>query len=79
MYAGTANAVHQMKLFGLNTLLSMVTAADPSSTALAIIQGGATRAREVYYPFIQVKVMVLLKDWCPHTLSTVMQWLYYRD
>lgn len=73
---GTENAVRELKNFGQTFLLSVISAATPSDTAFAIVKGGAQRVRQIYYPFLQVYPLVLLRDWFPNTCDFLNRFVY---
>ncbi|CAH1789318.1 unnamed protein product, partial [Owenia fusiformis] len=71
-FVGTENAVQQLRNYGFKGIVDYVPMSTPSSAALAIVKGGADRAREVYYPFMQVRSMTLLRDIIPGTLAQII-------
>ncbi len=68
-----------MRKFGLNFLLDTFKAADPSDAALAIIKGGATRAREIYFPYFEAKIFTVMRDWFPESLAAFTRYMYARS
>ncbi|XP_033112371.1 hydroxysteroid 11-beta-dehydrogenase 1-like protein [Anneissia japonica] len=64
----TANAIEYSKRV-LDTAIFSTSSAD---TALAIIRGTVTRQREVYYPHM-IKPLVLVRDWIPDILDSVIR------
>ena len=66
-----------MTRFNLQFILQMIHASDPSDTALAIITGGATRQREVFYPYIEAKATIL-RDLLPETFAYINRYMYSK-
>lgn len=54
----------------------LVAPEDPADTALAILKGGASRTREIYYPYLNIQPMVLLRDWCTNLLEMGNAWTF---
>ena len=79
MFVGTDATLRQMQKFGLNMILDTFQAADPSDAAMAIIKGGATRTREVYFPYFEAKILTLVRDWFPETLAAFNRYMYTRS
>jgi hypothetical protein len=52
--------------------------AQPSDAALAIIKGGAARAREIYFPYAEGKLVSLFRDWFPELLDWIQGNLYQK-
>ncbi|KAH3868001.1 hydroxysteroid 11-beta-dehydrogenase 1-like protein [Dreissena polymorpha] len=73
---GTDNAINQLKDYGQNFLLSIVKAESPSATALEIVKQGSKRVRQMYYPYIPVYPLILLRDWFPETCEYVNRFVY---
>lgn len=72
----TNNTVQKMEDFGLKKLLEHVTPADPSDTALAIVRGGASRKRDVYYPYMSARSASIAATLFPHTFEYIENFLY---
>lgn len=74
----TKSAVEEMTKFSLNFILRSVKAAKPSDTAQAIVEGGATRQKEVFYPYYEAKT-TMLRDLIPETYAAINRYMYSRD
>ncbi|XP_056003922.1 hydroxysteroid 11-beta-dehydrogenase 1-like protein [Ostrea edulis] len=68
---GTENAIRGLRDYGQHYLLEMLPAETPSDTALAIIRGGAKRQREIFHPYLSLKIMTLLRDWIPNIVEFI--------
>lgn len=68
---GTENAIKGLKDYGQHYLLEMLPAETPSDTALAIIRGGAMRQREIFHPYLSIRLMTLLRDWMPNVVEYI--------
>ena len=73
---GTDNAINQLLSFGQRDLINSIQAASPSDTALAMIKGGASRSREVFYPKITTMFMVMLRDLCTSLVEFINRSVY---
>ena len=60
-------------------ILDTFTPASPSDAAMAIIKGGATRTREVFFPYMEAKLMTLVRDWFPESLAAFNRYMYTRS
>ena len=60
--------------FAEDNKLALPETADPTLTALAMIKGTADRDREVYYPYLQVRPVVLFRDWVPGILEFLAEY-----
>ncbi|XP_050396363.1 hydroxysteroid 11-beta-dehydrogenase 1-like protein [Patella vulgata] len=74
-FIGTENAVSQLTQFGQDYLLSVMNQARPSDAALAIIKGGATRSREIFFPYMSVRPSYLLRDWLPESIEYMIRYI----
>ena len=54
----------------------MMPAETPSDTALAIVRGGALKRREIYHPYLSIRLMTLLRDWAPEVVESLNRYLY---
>ncbi|KAK7489973.1 hypothetical protein BaRGS_00018838 [Batillaria attramentaria] len=71
---GTENALRYLKDFGSSAaLLSILKPAEPADAALAVVKGGAVRAREIVYPYMSVKPLCLLRDWMPELTNWIVR------
>ena len=77
--SGTDNTVHQMRQFGINFMLDVLPPAPPSDAAMAILQGGALRKREVFYPYMEARLTTLMREFTPETLSAIIRFLFVRS
>ncbi|XP_061190976.1 hydroxysteroid 11-beta-dehydrogenase 1-like protein [Saccostrea echinata] len=68
---GTENAIRGLRDYGQHFLLAKLPAETPSDTALAIIKGGARRQREIYHPYLSMRVMTFLRDWLPNVVEYI--------
>lgn len=68
---GTENAIKGLKDYGQHYLLEMLPAETPSDTALAIIRGGAMRQREIFHPYLSIRLMTLFRDWMPNVVEYI--------
>ncbi|KAL3885519.1 hypothetical protein ACJMK2_025572 [Sinanodonta woodiana] len=75
-FIGTENAVHQLEEAGQQFLIDFLKPASPSDAALAIIKGGVKRAREMYFPYFQVKPILLMKEWFPELCDFINRFVY---
>ena len=57
----TETAMQKLKETGLESRLPPP--ADPGKAALEVIKSGASRATEVYYPYLETRPLVLCRDW----------------
>ncbi|XP_078330258.1 hydroxysteroid 11-beta-dehydrogenase 1-like protein [Crassostrea virginica] len=73
---GTESALRGLRDFGQHYLLEMLPAETPSDTALAIVRGGALRRREIYHPYLSIRLMTLLRDWAPEMVESMNRYLY---
>ncbi len=55
---GTETAVAFLKESGMQDKVGA--AADPAETALTIIKGGASRTREIYYPYFKISCLEII-------------------
>ena len=76
--SGTENAIGQLRKFGFGHLLDILKPALPEDAALAIIKGGATRARQIFFPYWEALLVTLFRDWFPEALDTVSLKLYEK-
>ena len=76
--AGTENALEQMKKFGVDFLLQTLSPAPPEDAALAIVKGGATRQREIYFPYLEARLSTLARDWAIVPLEAFLRYLWAR-
>ncbi|ESP02592.1 hypothetical protein LOTGIDRAFT_138116 [Lottia gigantea] len=72
------NALSKLGDFGLKRVLSLVKSAQPSDAALAIVKGGAVRAREIYFPFITIPSFIL-RDWMPGAIDLMLSYVHTPD
>ena len=79
IFTGTQNTVDQMQKFGLDTILNTFKPGNPSDAAMAIIKGGATRTREVFFPYLEAKLLTLVRDWFPESLAAFNRYMYTRS
>ena len=75
LFSGTESALNELRVFGQNFLLSTLHIASPVDTALAIVKGGARRSREMYYPYMEVRLPYLLRDWLPEVIEAVTRYM----
>ena len=68
-FAATDNLLAKYERTGMKRPSSMEDAGD---AALAIIKGGASRNREIYYPYFPIRPMVLLKDWLEPFMDRIL-------
>lgn len=68
---GTENAIKGLKDYGQHYLLEMLPAETPRDTALAIIRGGAMRRREIFHPYLSIRLMTLFRDWMPNVVEYI--------
>ncbi|XP_064596087.1 hydroxysteroid 11-beta-dehydrogenase 1-like protein [Liolophura sinensis] len=73
---GTENAVNKLLLFGKKFLLETLKPALPADAALAIIKGGANRQWEMYFPYLETRLITLIRDWMPKPLAAINRYLY---
>ncbi|XP_071140812.1 hydroxysteroid 11-beta-dehydrogenase 1-like protein isoform X1 [Mytilus edulis] len=73
---GTESAISELRNFGQHFLLKYIKAAEPPDAAYAIIRGGALRAREIYFPYMETRVLTLLRDLLPRTVDYINRWVY---
>lgn len=73
---GTESALTELKNFGQYFLLNTVKVAEPSDAAYAIIRGGALRAREIYFPYMETRILTMLRDWLPRTVDYINRFVY---
>ena len=78
-FAGTDSALSNLRRHGYNFLVNTVKAAEPADAALAVIKGGAMRLREMYFPYMETKILTLLRDWIPGTMDAINRYLYQKD
>ncbi|XP_048251066.1 hydroxysteroid 11-beta-dehydrogenase 1-like protein isoform X1 [Haliotis rufescens] len=72
---GTDNALSKLMEFRQDFLLSVMKPATPTDTALAIVKGGQRRVREIYYPYLDVRIPYLLRDWLPNAIESVTRYI----
>lgn len=75
-FSGTESAISELRNFGQHFLLKYIKAAEPPDAAYAIIRGGALRAREIYFPYMETRVLTLLRDLLPRTVDYINRWVY---
>ncbi|CAC5401755.1 HSD11B1 [Mytilus coruscus] len=73
---GTESAISELRNFGQHFLLKYIKAAEPPDAAYAIIRGGALRAREIYFPYMETKILTMLRDLLPRTVDYINRWVY---
>ena len=69
----------KLKDFGADFLLKTIPIASPEDCALAIVKGGASRAREIYFPFVETRMTTLFRDWLPGVLQWFVRFLYGKE
>ena len=67
-----------MKRFGVDFLLQTLSPAPPQDAALAIVRGGATRQREVFFPYLEARLSTLARDWATAPLEAFLRYLWAR-
>lgn len=72
----TESAISELKNFKQFFLLNNIKAAEPPDAAYAIIRGGALRAREIYFPYMETRVLTMLRDWLPKTVDYINRFVY---
>ncbi|XP_030074381.1 hydroxysteroid 11-beta-dehydrogenase 1-like protein A [Microcaecilia unicolor] len=72
-YINTDNAVQKM-----NDKV-MMTAASKEECAQVVVQAGALRYPEVFYPYWSMKLLVLVRDWKPDLLAKLLNRFYILD
>ena len=75
----TKNSVNNLRKHGFNFLLDTLPMGDPADAGLAIIRGGALRQREVYYPYMEARIVTLLRDWIPTVLEALSRFYFQRS
>lgn len=73
---GTESALNELRNFGQYFLLNTIKAAEPPDAAYAIIRGGTLRAREIYFPYMETRILTMLRDWLPMTVDYVNRFMY---
>lgn len=76
MFSATESAITELKNFGQFFLLNNIKAAEPPEAAYAIIRGGALRAREIYFPYMETRVLTMFRDWLPKTVDYINRYVY---
>ena len=76
LHVSGTQSVKAVEDFGSNRLLSLLKPADPSSTARAIIEAGATRSRHLYFPWIETRVVTALYTFFPETVSAGFRFIW---
>ena len=65
-----------MRNVGLNFIVDTLPAVLPSDAAYAIVRGGALRAREIHFPYLEARLSTILRDWIPGTLEAIINFMY---
>lgn len=76
LISGTESALNELRNFGQYFLLNNIKAAEPPDAAYAIVRGGALRAREIYFPYMETRILTMLRDWLPRTVDYVNRLMY---
>ncbi|KAJ8313424.1 hypothetical protein KUTeg_009052 [Tegillarca granosa] len=61
----TENSIKGLRNFGQDYLIENVQPAKPEDAAMAIIKGGAQRAREIHFPYMGTRLVTLFRDFFP--------------
>lgn len=72
----TSNAIKKIQEMNASNILKWIPMARAEDTALAIIKGGAVRAREVFYPYLPVRISSMINNLAPGLLEKFMQLVY---
>lgn len=75
----TSNAIKKIQEMNASNILKWIPMARAEDTALAIIKGGAVRAREVFYPYLPVRISSMINNLAPGLLEKFMQLVYQMD
>ena len=59
---------------GADVIVGAFPPADPTETALQIVQAGAKRVKELYYPWIPMRPMCLFRDF----MTPLLEWHWAR-
>lgn len=76
---GTSNAIQKIHEIHASNILNWAPMASAEDTALAIIKGGAVRAREVFYPYLPVRITSLINNLAPRLMEKFFQLMYQVD
>ncbi|GFS23511.1 corticosteroid 11-beta-dehydrogenase isozyme 1, partial [Elysia marginata] len=78
-YIGTASALRGIQTAGQSRLQTWVKPAKPEDTARAIAVATATQQDELYYPWLDVRPLVILNSVWPGLVDSVMRFISLRD
>ena len=57
-------------------LLGTVSPQDPRDAAVVIIKAGASRTRELYFPYFSMQLYTVLRDILPQTMEAMFRYVY---
>lgn len=75
-FVGTENSIRGLRNFGQDYLIENVQPAKPEDAAMAIIKGGAQRAREIHFPYMGTRLVTLFRDFFPDTIESINRFFY---
>ncbi len=72
---GTDNAISKFMDFGQEKLLNLMKPASPLDAAIAIVRGGAINTREVFFPYLEMKILTSFRDWIPEVIDSIGRYM----